>query len=340
LTFRSCLAYRFLQTGITKLFYSLFTFESCLALPILADRKYYSNNGVAAVGGNSGGDLLAAFARVESIERQPTSTEQRDGVALEVQHPDLHYVYLEIKDKLLIEADPVYKATLEEWDRRETYLGKRVDRREKTSADLRNQVFNIVGFFSVFQGVVLTAVSQLKSSTGPHCGTVWFPVVLSLAALLVAGIGVWLKFTDLEGLELSISNEKQALRVSVLSTWLVRILILYFLSSSIFYMPSFVSVKLLFLQENFCSLHLYILLKTKSVCDFGLLDDAQEVAGRAAKLRSHGLKFRFHTHVKEPMLREPKAIWIRKYSVLAALSVFTGIFVASYFVILCDRLVI
>lgn len=131
-------------------------------------------NGVAAGGGAAAvvgdsprGDLEAAFARVERVEREPTYTLQPGGVALEVQHPDLHYVYLEIKDKLLIEADLVYKATLEEWDRRETYLGKRVDRREKTSIDLRNQVFNIVGFFSVFQGVVLTAVSQLKSSTGP-----------------------------------------------------------------------------------------------------------------------------------------------------------------------------
>lgn len=180
----------------------------------------------------NGVNLETAFARVERVEREPTYTLQPGGVDLEVQHPDLHYVYLEIKDKLLIEADPVYKATLEEWDRRETYLGKRVDRREKTSIDLRNQVFNIVGFFSVFQGVVLTAVSQLKSSTGPHCGTAWFPVVLSGGALIVAGIGVWLKFTDLEALELSISNEKQAQKVSLLSTWLAHILILYFLSSS------------------------------------------------------------------------------------------------------------
>lgn len=107
-----------------------------------------------------------------------------------------------------------------------------------------------------------------------------------------------------------------------------------------FYVPNFVSFKLLLLQEDFCTLHLYTLLKIKSVCDFGLLDDAQEVAGRAAKLRSHGLNFRFRTHVKEPRLIEPKAIWIRKLSVLVALSVFTGIFIASYFVILCDRLAI
>jgi DUF917 family protein len=64
------------------------------------------------------------------------------------------FAYLESKSVLEIEGDPLYKAALKEWDRKAEYLGKRVDRKEKASADLVNQIFNIVGFFSVFQGVV------------------------------------------------------------------------------------------------------------------------------------------------------------------------------------------
>lgn len=136
----------------------------------------------------------------------------------------------EIENILWIETSTDAKAlllrtALKEWDRKETYLSNKVERREKRSADLISQVFNLVGFFSVFQGVVLTAVSQLKSSTGPHCGMIWFPIVLSSVAALVTITGVLIKFSTLAELELSIHNEKQPQRVftkladSCILTW-------------------------------------------------------------------------------------------------------------------------
>lgn len=110
--------------------------------------------------------------------------------------------------------DPVFSVALEEWDRKERLLSGRVERREKRSADLINQIFNLVGFYSVFQGVVLTAVSQLKSDTKSQCGKVWFPIVLSVVAAVVTFIGVWLKFRNLKELEDSINTEKRAQAVS------------------------------------------------------------------------------------------------------------------------------
>jgi hypothetical protein len=118
------------------------------------------------------------------------------------------FAYLESKSVLEIEGDPLYKAALTEWDRKATYLGKRVDRKEKASADLVNQIFNIVGFFSAFQGLVLTAVTQLKSDTFATCGLLWFPIVLSSVAAVVSIVGVSLKFNKLIELEGSIHTEK------------------------------------------------------------------------------------------------------------------------------------
>lgn len=125
-----------------------------------------------------------------------------------------NFPHKEIQNVLWIEGSDEHRAALKEWDRKELYLSSKVDRKEKRSADLTNHIFNIVGFFSVFQGVVLTAVSQLKSSTKPLCGMVWVPALLSSVAAVVTIIGVLIKFSSLQELEISIHNEKIAQTVS------------------------------------------------------------------------------------------------------------------------------
>ena len=113
-----------------------------------------------------------------------------------------HGAYTDIKNILAIQNDPVYEVALREWDRREAYLGNGW-----------KGVFNVVGFFSVFQGVVLTAVSQLKSDTS--CGIIWFPVILSIIACVVSIVGLRIKFRNLrKELEDSIRDEKSAQKVS------------------------------------------------------------------------------------------------------------------------------
>jgi hypothetical protein len=50
----------------------------------------------------------------------------------------------------------------------------------------------------VFQGVVLTATSQLTSSSHPTSGKIWFPIVLFVFAAAAATVGGSLKFTSVE----------------------------------------------------------------------------------------------------------------------------------------------
>lgn len=109
---------------------------------------------------------------------------------------------------------PIHKLALEEWQRKEEYLSNSVSRREVRSAELTNQIYNIFGWFAVFQGVVLTAVSQLTQTQTAHseplCGKIWFPIVLTGCATLATIVGILHKFTSLQSLEFTIHTEKQA----------------------------------------------------------------------------------------------------------------------------------
>lgn len=126
-----------------------------------------------------------------------------------------------VQNRLWIKQNTVYNEVLEDGERSLKIITERVDRREKRVEDLTNQVFNLVGFFSVFQGVILTAVTQLSTSvttqlggsSRPLCGKVWFPVVLSALAAVVTVVSVLLKFKHLYALDESIHEEKFYQRV-------------------------------------------------------------------------------------------------------------------------------
>lgn len=63
---------------------------------------------------------------------------------------------------------------------------------------------------------------------------------------------------------------------------------------------------------------------------------AQAVAARSTKRRAEGRSFSFCKQAKEHPLRNPKSFWISRIGVIFSLLVFTGIFILSYLVILCD----
>lgn len=128
--------------------------------------------------------------------------------------------YQEIKSLVWAKHNPVYSVALGEWERKERLFSARVERREKSSADLINQIFNLVGFFSGFQGLVLTAVTQLVSASSckSQCRKVWFPILLTVVAAFVTVVGVLQKFRAHKELQDSIKIEKQAQAVRALIT--------------------------------------------------------------------------------------------------------------------------
>ncbi|KAG0581234.1 hypothetical protein KC19_4G234800 [Ceratodon purpureus] len=124
---------------------------------------------------------------------------------------------LNAKNSVWIKQNSLYSEAHQNWEGLNKATGERLERREKRSEELTNQIYNLVGFFSVFQGVIFTAVTQLTQSTQPApvgcpsrpplCRKVWVPVVLSGLAAIVAAVGIWLKFSALHSIDKHIHIE-------------------------------------------------------------------------------------------------------------------------------------
>jgi hypothetical protein len=120
--------------------------------------------------------------------------------------------YEEIKNLLEIQKspNPIYAKALEEWSKKETLFTSRVERKKKKVANLKNEIYQLIGFFSVFQGVLLTAVSQ---SSLLHCNNLWSPILLSVVASVVTIFGVVQKLRHIEGFQETIHSEEQSMKV-------------------------------------------------------------------------------------------------------------------------------
>jgi hypothetical protein len=154
-------------------------------------------------------------------EKEDAAGEVQQGVAVEA--PEDHPLVKRVENLVWIKRNTCYKEALKDWEQQKKSLGGKLERREKRVEELTNQVYNVVGFFSVFQGVILTAVTQLNSQSSPGtsirplCGKVWYPLTLSLLAAIAAIIGIWLKFRDLWSTDKSIQSFKLRLRVCLFS---------------------------------------------------------------------------------------------------------------------------
>ena len=124
--------------------------------------------------------------------------------------PKLPETYLEIKRLLWVEGQKVHKKALEVWQNKEVLFTKRVERKKSKVAELKNEVYQLIGFFSVFQGVVLTAVAQASQL---HCPTRWIPISLSILASVVTIAGVIQKLDQISAFQKTVHSEEQSLKV-------------------------------------------------------------------------------------------------------------------------------
>ena len=143
--------------------------------------------------------------RVNILDREVLEQELQEGCTLDA--------YDEVMRLLWIQKDKVCSTALAEWDRKTEKLAVNEDRSKKYVADFKNEIYQLIGFFSAFQGLVLTAVTQLTQTSPNHCGKVWSPVVLSGLAWIVAVVGVGQKFYSIELTEVDKRSEKVSQRV-------------------------------------------------------------------------------------------------------------------------------
>lgn len=121
-----------------------------------------------------------------------------------------------------LEHNKKIKVALKNWELKRKEHENRLDRKEVRSGQCKNEVYQLVGYFVVFQGVMFTAVAQ---SNMLFCKNVWSPVLLSVLASIATIAGVSQKLQSFQSLEVTIASEKQTAQVSSIllnfSVWLL-----------------------------------------------------------------------------------------------------------------------
>ncbi|KAG0599262.1 hypothetical protein M758_12G138700 [Ceratodon purpureus] len=132
---------------------------------------------------------------------------EKENIDIELGDPGVPQCYEEIKRLLDIEKHPIYAKALGEWSRKESLFTSRVERKKTKVDNLKNEIYQLIGFFSVFQGVLLTAVSQ---SNLLHCNNWWSPIILSVVASVVTIFGVVQKLMQIQSFQKTIHSEEQS----------------------------------------------------------------------------------------------------------------------------------
>jgi hypothetical protein len=111
---------------------------------------------------------------------------------------------------------------LEEWQSNAEVFGKRVDKKQKEVRNIVNEIYQVVGFYSAFQGLLLTAVAQ---SNLLHCNNLGFPLALSALATFVALVGIGQKSWNILQFNRLIRSEDPTRRVC---NWLQSMISLFY----------------------------------------------------------------------------------------------------------------
>jgi hypothetical protein len=156
-------------------------------------------NGVSTMGRTSQGDLESGGGVNNSI----AEADQVNDVEREIRNL-LGFTDEEVNHKTLC------KVALKEWQNNADLFGNRVDKRKEESRNVRNEVYQLVGFFSAFQGLLLTAVAQ---SNLLHKNNRAFPLALSAFATVLTVLGVGQKNKQIRELRKTIKDEDPTRKV-------------------------------------------------------------------------------------------------------------------------------
>ncbi|CAM6012457.1 unnamed protein product [Sphagnum balticum] len=110
----------------------------------------------------------------------------------------------EARCRLEIEKDKKLKLTLRAWEEQYKITRERVEKKSTRAINVKNEFYQLIGYYSVFQGVVLTAVAQ---SSTIFCKQSWGPASLSLLATIVTVLGVHFKLIDYTSIKIALDQE-------------------------------------------------------------------------------------------------------------------------------------
>jgi hypothetical protein len=137
-------------------------------------------------------------------EKQLNRARKRNGNPSEEEEEEVNPVEEEARFLLEIEKNEKLKVTLREWEKRYKVARERIEKKSTRAINAKNELYQLIGFYSVFQGVVLTAVAQ---SSTIFCKQSWGPASLSLLASIVTVLSVHSKLISYSGLKSSLDQE-------------------------------------------------------------------------------------------------------------------------------------
>ncbi|KAG0625602.1 hypothetical protein M758_2G067700 [Ceratodon purpureus] len=159
-------------------------------------------------------DKKPAVSKQEIIETGQQDRQKESvtvNISDQVVNPsELPRSYRLVRNLLWIENHPVYKQALSEWVNEEKSIESRIERRLKRRADLKAEIFNVFGFYLVFQGVLLTASAQTSYL---HCQNVGLPISLSSFTSVGTLLHLRQKFMEMSGLREDTKKENTRLKV-------------------------------------------------------------------------------------------------------------------------------
>jgi len=110
-----------------------------------------------------------------------------------------------------IDSVPELKFSLADWESNFKKSLGRVENKRTRTMNLKNELYQMIGFYSVFQGVVLTAVAQASSL---KCHTVWGPALLSALASLATLFSFRNKLIEYHLMKVDLKKEEDDAKVS------------------------------------------------------------------------------------------------------------------------------
>jgi hypothetical protein len=106
---------------------------------------------------------------------------------------------------LQIDKDPKLRLLLRDWEKSYKVARERIEKKETRTINAKAELYQMLGFYSVFQGVVLTAVAQ---SNTLYCLSSWAPASLSLLVSAVTVVSVHYKLTNYSRLKVALKGER------------------------------------------------------------------------------------------------------------------------------------
>jgi len=145
----------------------------------------------------------------QEVDSKIVSTDS--GVVVSSDHIQMQQASkAELNALLEIENDDFLRLQLKNWEEQAASIAKKIERKETRTFVVKNELYQLVGFYIVFQGVVLTAVAQASVLT---CEQWWSPFTLSLIASIVTIVGVYQKLDAFRDVKDNLKEEKYSFQV-------------------------------------------------------------------------------------------------------------------------------